>query len=68
VWLTRDQRTAGLYEARTLKPLLMLPIGTLPLALSADGRRLAVSVDMRRLQVWDVPALRAELAKLGLNW
>jgi WD40 repeat protein len=67
-WLTRDLRTAGLYEARTLKPLLMLPTGMLPLALSPDGRQLALSVDMRRLQVWDLAALRAELAKLGLDW
>ena len=30
--------------------------------------RLAVSVDMRRLQLWHLPSLRAELAKLGLDW
>jgi WD40 repeat protein len=68
VWLTKDLRTAGLYDARTLEPLLMLPTGMLPLALSPDGRRIAVSVDMRRLQVWDVNEFRVELAKLGLDW
>ncbi len=68
LWLTKDFRTAGLYDARDWKPLLMLPTGMLPLALSPDGRQLAVSVDMRRLQVWDLAALRAELAKLGLEW
>ena len=68
VWLTKDYRTAGLYDAPTAEPLLMLPTGMLPLALSADGRQLAVSLDARRLQVWDLPALRAELAKLGLDW
>jgi len=67
-WLTKDLRTAGLYDARDWKPLLMLPTGMLPLALSPDGRQLAVSVDMRQLQVWDLPALRTELAKLGLDW
>jgi WD40 repeat protein len=68
MWLTKDLRTGGLYKARTLEPLLMLPTGTLPLALSADGRQLAVSVEMQRLQVWDLAALRAELASLGLEW
>jgi WD40 repeat protein len=67
-WLTKDLRTAGLYDARDWKPLLMLPTGMLPLALSPDGRHLAVSLDMRRLQVWDLTALRSELAKLGLDW
>jgi len=68
VWLTKDYRAAGLYDARTLEPLLMLPAGMLPLALSPDGLKVAVSVDMRRLQVWDLTALRAELAKLELDW
>ncbi|HXJ60702.1 MAG TPA: protein kinase [Verrucomicrobiae bacterium] len=67
-WLAKDLRTAGLYDARTLEPLLLLPPGMLPLALSQDGHQLAVSVDGRRLQVWDLPALRAELAKAGLDW
>ncbi len=66
-WLARDFRSAGLYDARTLEPLLPLPIGTLPLALSADGRRLAVSVDGRRLQVWDLADVRARLRELGLD-
>jgi WD40 repeat protein len=68
LWLDKDLRTSGLYDARTLQPLLMLPTGTLPLDLSPDGRQLAVSVDRRRLQVWDLQALRAELASLGLDW
>lgn len=67
-WLTTDLRTAGLYNARTLEPLLMLPIDMLPLALSADGRQLAVSVETRRLQVWDLTELRAVLGGLGLDW
>jgi len=68
LWLTKDQRTAGLYDARTLEPLLLLPMGMLPLALSPDGRRLAVSVDAQRLQLWDLAALREEFRKIGLDW
>ena len=68
LWLTKDQRTAGLYEAHTAQPLLPLPPNTLPLALSPDGRQLAVSVDARRVQVWDLAEVRQELRKLGLDW
>jgi WD40 repeat protein len=67
-WLTKDYNTAGLYDADTLQPLLPLPNGTLPLAVSPDGRRLAVSVDMRRLQVWDLAEVRERLRELGLDW
>jgi WD40 repeat protein len=67
-WLTKDAFTAGLYDARTVEPLLPLPNGTLPLALSANGRHLAVSVDQRRLQVWDLAAVRHQLRDLGLDW
>jgi WD40 repeat protein len=65
-WLTRDFRTAGLYDARTLNLKLPLPSGTLPMALSADGRRLAVSVDARGLQVWDLDEVWSQLGELGL--
>ena len=68
VWLTKDQRTAGLYDARTLEPLLLLPTGMLPLALSADGQHLAVSVDSRRVQIWDLVEVRERLRGLGLDW
>jgi len=68
LWLAKDFRTAGLYDAHTLQPLLPLPSGTLPLAVSPNGRYLAVSVDARRLQVWDLVEARARLRELGLDW
>jgi serine/threonine protein kinase/WD40 repeat protein len=68
LWLTKDYRTAGLFDARTLKPLLPLPAGMLPLALSSDGRFLAVNADSRKLQVWDVTEVRRQLRSLGLDW
>jgi len=67
-WLERDSRTAGLYDKQTLEPLLLLPLGMLPMAVSADGRQLAVKVDGRRLQVWDMDELRRQLRDLGLDW
>jgi WD40 repeat protein len=68
LWLTKDARTAGLYDARTLEPLLLLPTGMLPLALSADSRHLAVSVGAQRLQIWDMAEVRNRLRDLGLDW
>jgi len=67
-WLSSDFRTAGLYELTTLEPLLPLPTGTLPLALSSDGRRLAVSVNARCLQVWDLEDVKNQLSQLHLDW
>jgi WD40 repeat protein/predicted Ser/Thr protein kinase len=67
-WLTTDLRTAGLYDANTLECLLPLPTGVLPLALSPDGRFLAVSVDLRHLRIWDLADLKLQLRELGLNW
>ena len=37
-------------------------------ALSPDGRHLAVSVDARRLQMWDLSEVRKQLHTLGLDW
>jgi WD40 repeat protein/predicted Ser/Thr protein kinase len=68
VWLYTRFRTAGLHDARTAEPLLPLPAGTLPLAFSADGRHLAVSVDARRMQVWDLAEVRNQLRVVGLDW
>jgi WD40 repeat protein len=68
VWLQRNYRTAGLYEAQSLELVLPLPANRLPLALSPDGHHLAVSRDSRHLQVWDIPKLRNELRQLGVDW
>jgi WD40 repeat protein len=68
LWLTTDFRSAGLYDIRTKAPLLPLPVGTLPLALSPDGRYLAVSVEARRLQVWDLVEVRQRFRELGIDW
>jgi WD40 repeat protein len=51
-----------------LQLLLPLPSGTLPLAVSPNGRYLAASVDLRRLQVWDLFEVQGHLKDLGLNW
>jgi len=68
LWLTKELRMAGLYDRLTLEPRLLLPTGMLPLAVSPDGRHLAVSVDMQRLQVWDLVNVREQLRELGLDW
>jgi serine/threonine protein kinase/WD40 repeat protein len=68
LWLTRDYRHGGLYDRNTLEQILPLPSGTLPLALSPDGRQLAVSVDSRRIQIWDLAALRRQFRRLGIDW
>jgi len=67
-WLSTKLRGAALHDARTAEPLLPLPPSTLPLALSPDGRHLAVSVDARRVQVWDLAEVRLRLRELGLDW
>jgi WD40 repeat protein len=67
-WLTSDYRSAGLYSSRTQEPLLPLPTGMLPLAVSPDGRYLAMSVDGRKLQVWDLAEVRGNFRQLGIDW
>jgi WD40 repeat protein len=61
-------RSGALLDARTLEPLLPLPIWTHPLALSADNRYLAVDVESRRVQVWELADVRARLRSLGVDW
>lgn len=68
LWLASSQRTAGLHDAQNFELLLPLPAGMMPMALSADGRQLAVSVDARRLQLWDLGSVRTRLREIGLDW
>jgi WD40 repeat protein len=68
MWLAKNLRTAALYDAQTFEPLLPLPMGMFPLNLSPDGRQLVVSVDARRLQVWDLVQVRKRLRQFGLDW
>jgi hypothetical protein len=68
LWLWTRPDQGGLHDARTGESILPLPGNTLPLAISADGRQLAVSVDARRVQVWDLVEVRRRLRDLGLDW
>jgi serine/threonine protein kinase/WD40 repeat protein len=68
LWLCTDYSSAGLYDARTVEPLLPLPPNTRPLALSPDGRYLAASVNSRRIQLWDLNEARKQLRAIGLDW
>ena len=67
-WLMKDLRTAGLYDARTATPLLPLPTDMLPIAVSRDGRHLAVRTEGQRLKLWNVAAVRTQLRELGIDW
>jgi len=51
-----------------MEPLLLLPADMVPLAVSPDGNRIAVSVEGRRLQVWDMMELRRQFRELGMDW
>src|SRR6185436_17968341 len=66
-WMRLD-RVPGLYHLDTLKPLVLLPGNTTPLALNPNGRHLAVSVEAHQLQVWDLVEVRDQLQALGLSW
>ena len=68
LWLTKTGRESGLYDARTLEPLLLLPTGMVPLAISPDDERVVVGVDTERLELWDLPEIRNQLRALGLDW
>jgi WD40 repeat protein len=66
--LTESARQGALVDARTLETLLPLPPWIHPLALSPDGTRLAVSVENRRVFLWDLPAVRSRFRELGIDW
>jgi WD40 repeat protein len=67
-WLAREPRFACLHEVGSLEPRLALPSSMSPIAVSADGRHLAMSVEARRLQVWDLVLVRMHLRELGVDW
>ena len=67
-WLVHDARTAILHRTQTFEALLPLPPGIIPLAFTPDGRSLAVSVDARRVQLWDFTDVQKQLRDLGLGW
>lgn len=67
-WVAQDSMEASLYDTRTLKPLVRLPWGCAPRALSSDNGKLAVVIESERLQVWDLPSLRKLLAEQGVDW
>lgn len=67
-WMSRGRRESGLFDATSFKPHLLLPTQVLPLAVSPDGRFLAIAVEGQQLQVLDLKTLREELRALGLDW
>lgn len=73
-WLaaTQQDRLVHLIDLPTRQTLVVLePPGEsriLDLAFSPDGQRLAAACDRGEVQLWDLAALRRELAGHGLNW
>ncbi len=61
-----------LYDARTFAPQATLaapvPLNIVTLRFSPDSRYLAGQTLGPVIQLWDLPALRLELGKLGLDW
>lgn len=70
--LLPNLRQTLLMDMAKRQPLVMLsgadPHVIRSLAMSADGRRLAVASDSAAIRVWDLPLLRRELASLNLDW
>jgi eukaryotic-like serine/threonine-protein kinase len=67
-WLVHNASTAVLHGTQNFETLLPLPTGMIPLAVSPDARQLAVSVNARRVQVWDLHEVRNQFRELGLGW
>ena len=67
-----DVRSVHLIDLRSLKTLAVLrPPGATEihaLAFSPDNTQLAAVGDAVRLRVWNLPALRKQLAGFGLDW
>jgi WD40 repeat protein len=73
-WLAIVQRggIVQLLEPKTGKRIAVLegPDGGrfFDIAFHPDGKSILLAQDHGVIQVWKLPALRAELAKLGLGW
>jgi len=73
-WLAIVQRggVVQLLEPKTGKPIAVLegPDGGrfFDIAFHPDGKAILLAQDHGVIQVWKLPELRAELAKLGLDW
>jgi len=67
LWLRRYQES-GLYDRRTLQPKLLVSEEMAPWHASADGKLLAVGIEGRRLQIWNMEELRAIFRELNIDW
>jgi WD40 repeat protein len=70
-WSARGGRTITLWDVDSGRQLLALPeeqSRVYALAWSPDRRRLAVGTADGGVALWSIPAIRAELARLGLDW
>jgi WD40 repeat protein len=73
-WLasTQQDREVHLIDLATGKVVAVLDGpgegGILALAFSPDGNTLVIARDRGDIQIWPLPALHAELQKLGLDW
>jgi WD40 repeat protein/Tfp pilus assembly protein PilF/predicted Ser/Thr protein kinase len=67
-----SMRQARLVDGSTGRPLATLSAGddlTINgFAFSPDGTRLAVALQDNTIQLWDLRALRGQLARIGLDW
>lgn len=68
LWRVTSLRETAFCARKDLEPILPLPANLVPLAISSDGHRLAVSADDQRVQVWDLVELRKQFRDLGLDW
>jgi WD40 repeat protein len=72
VALAHARHLVRLHDPATWRHLATLEVpggkGMAGLSLSADGRRLAANTGHGFVALWDLRALRGELAALGLDW
>jgi WD40 repeat protein len=70
--LARSLRHIQLVDLGTLRELATLSTADMQpitwLCFSPDGTRLAVVAEDHTIQLWDLPAIRRQLADIGLDW